>query len=99
MVSLLRHKLPAAEVAAAVRHALAEAARTREEGSHHSCTTAATAPGASQHGPGGSAHGSGGSLRGGLNFRAFMRMLRAGSADSLDLYDDRSADSLARVRG
>lgn len=87
MVSLLRHKLPAGEVAAAVRHALAEAARTREEGSHHSGTTAVAAPGASQHGPGGS-------LRGGLNFRAFMRMLRAGSADSLDLYDDRLANHI-----
>ncbi len=42
-------------------------------------------------GIGGSGHGHGSdpSLRNGLNFRQFMRMLHAGSTDSLDLYDDR----------
>jgi calcium-dependent protein kinase len=43
--------------------------------------------GGSGHGSG--THGSDPSLRNGLNFRQFMRMLHAGSTDSLDLYDDR----------
>ncbi|KAL4539394.1 hypothetical protein Ndes2437B_g02227 [Nannochloris sp. 'desiccata'] len=40
-------------------------------------------------GHGGGTYGSDPSLRNGLNFRQFMRMLHAGSTDSLDLYDDR----------
>ena len=44
------------------------------------------------------------SLRNGLNFRQFMRMLHSGSADSLDMYDDRrgsmgSLDRLALSHG
>jgi len=38
---------------------------------------------------GSGSYGSDPSLRNGLNFRQFMRMLHAGSNDSLDLYDDR----------
>lgn len=87
IVASLRTKLPPAEVECAVRHALQEASRSGE-GSHHS---------SSQHGgsngSGGGSSQHGGSLRNGLNFRQFVRMLRAGSCDSLDLYDDRLGGS------
>jgi hypothetical protein len=69
------------QVEAAVRHALQEAAR-RSEGSLHRGGAAGE----------GSVHstGSGGdSVRDGMSFRQFVRMLRAGSADCLELYDDR----------
>lgn len=80
MVAMLRNKLPKAEVEVAVRHALQEAAR-RSEGSMHRRSEA----GDSVH-----SNGSGGdSVRDGMSFRQFLRMLRAGSTDCLELYDDR----------
>jgi calcium-dependent protein kinase len=81
MVALLRHKLPPAEVEAAVRQALEEAARRRPG-------SAAGSAGGSVHGPP-SPRGADASQRNGLNFRQFMRMLHVGSADSLDVFDDR----------
>lgn len=102
MVALLRHKLPPAEVELAVRQALVEASRRRDNDSSHGGSSGS--PGASAHGGsqvGGSGHdgqaamksmtasASDPSLRNGLNFRQFMRMLHTGSADSLDLYEDR----------
>ncbi|GAB4814982.1 hypothetical protein N2152v2_002028 [Parachlorella kessleri] len=91
IVSSMRNKLPPAEVDSAVRHALQEASR-RGEGSSHN----GSSHGGSAHGIGGgsSQHGSvGGSVRNGLDFKHFLRMLRAGSCDSLDLYDDRLGGS------
>lgn len=98
MVALLRHKLPPAEVEAAVRQALVEAERkggsvADQDGSSHD-DGGGSAGGSTHDGSlaGGSVHGtniSDPSLRNGLNFRQFMRMLTHGSADSLDLYDDR----------
>ncbi|PSC73235.1 Pkinase-domain-containing [Micractinium conductrix] len=82
MVAMLRNKLPQAEVEAAVRHALQEAAR-RSEGSLHR---------RNGHEAGDSVHSNGSagdSVRDGMSFRQFVRMLRAGSTDCLDLYDDR----------
>lgn len=102
MVALLRHKLPPGEVELAVRQALVEASRRRDNDSSHGGSSGS--PGASAHGGsqvGGSGHdgqaalqtmtasASDPSLRNGLNFRQFMRMLHTGSADSLDLYEDR----------
>jgi len=49
----------------------------------------ALASGIGASGQGSGPYGSDPSLRNGLNFRQFMRMLHAGSNDSLDLYDDR----------
>lgn len=105
MMALLRHKLPPSEVEAAVKQALVEAARRREtDGSSHGGSKGSA--GNSTHGgseAGGSMHGNGSagdpSLRNGLNFRQFIRMLNAGSCDSLDLYDDRvgSLGSLASM--
>ncbi len=71
-----------------MRHALQEASR-RGEGSNHNGSSAGGS--GSGGGSGGSSqHGSiGGSVRNGLNFNQFLRMLRSGSCDSLDLYDDR----------
>ena len=49
---------------------------------------------ASRRNEGSSHNGSAsGSMRGGLNFKQFVRMLRSGSLDSLDLYDDRLGSS------
>ena len=97
MVASLRQRLPADEVEGAVRHALAEAARARGGGGGGDGSAHGSSAGGSRHGAGASTHGgsaSGGdSLRGGLNFGQFVRMLRAGSAESLDLYDDRLGGS------
>jgi len=101
LMALLRHKLPPAQIEAAVRHALAEAARKKEgsrsgsndntiDASVHSVegSVGGNGGGDSQHGPGMD------SIKGGLNFRQFIRMLHVGSADSLDLFDDRLGGSL-----
>jgi len=88
MVALLRHELPPAEVEGAVRQALVEAQRRTGDSS----TDGSSHGGSQTCGGGGSTHGSNAddaSLRNGLNFRQFMRMLNAGSCDSLDLYEDR----------
>lgn len=94
MVALLRHKLPPQEVEAAVRQAMQEASRrstlvqaNAADTSTHGGSSNGSAHGGSVHG-GNSSHG-GESLRNGMNFRQFLRMLNVGSADSLDLYDDR----------
>ena len=69
-----------------MRHALQEASRRGEGSSHNGSSHGGSAAGCG----GSSQHGSvGGSVRNGLDFKHFVRMLRAGSCDSLDLYDDR----------
>ena len=100
MVALLRHKLPPSEVEGAVRQALAEAARRREcrsgeDGSAHGSANGSVHS-VNGNGCGGSSHHGAhldSSVRDGLNFRQFLRMLHVGSADSLDLYDDRFGSS------
>lgn len=98
MIALLRHKLPPAEVETAVRHALAEAARRRvgDPSSHGGSSAGDTTHGGSnglsspeKKSRPLSQSSQDPSQRNGLNFRQFLRMLNVGSADSLDLYDER----------
>lgn len=107
MVAFLRGKLPPEEVQAAVRHALAEA-RNRSEASRHGGPearergAAAASPfdadgGASVHSAGSA--GENDSTRSGLTFKHLVRVLRAGSADSLELYDDRLGSSFGSPGG
>ena len=90
LMALLRHKLPPAQIEAAVRHALAEAAR-KKEGSRSGTTNNDTSLEEGSVSGGESRHGPDMESIKGVSLRQFVRMLNVGSADSLDLFDDRLA--------